>query len=150
MKKMSNVKKGFTLVEIIVVIAIIGILASFLVGAFTGIKRTTRDAQRKTDLRSIQSALEIYRSDKGDYPSPDPSNPFDPCGGSWTVDGTVYIQKIPCDPLGGAYTYSYPVVAGGYELIACLEDLSDKQKDATNNITYCNGTAKWSYTLKNP
>jgi len=145
MKKMSNVKKGFTLVEVIVVIAIIGILASFLVGAFTGIKRTTRDAQRKTDLRSIQSALEIYRSDKGNYPA---SSPISSCGGSWTESSTVYIQTIPCDPLGGVYTYNYNV-DGSYSLIACLEDLSDKQKDATN-VSPCIDTTKWSYTLKNP
>jgi len=153
MEQFNNVKsrKGFTLIEIMVVIAIIGILSSFLIGAFSGLRQTTRDSQRKTDLRLIQSALEIYRSDTGKYSY---TSPIDPCGGSWTVDGTVYMQTIPCDPLSEAeYTYR---VAGGYELIACLEDVDDKDRDDVDGGgkdscgTPPNPDGKVSFTLQNP
>ena len=60
---------GFTLIELLVVIAIIGILTTFLVANFVGVKSRARDGQRKSDLRNIQAALEIYRSDKSVYPS---------------------------------------------------------------------------------
>jgi len=153
--QISNFKKGFTLIEIMVVIAIIGILSSFLIGAFSGLRQTTRDSQRKTDLRLIQSALEIYRSDTGKYSS---SSPINPCGGSWTVSSTVYMQKIPCDPLSAAaYTYIYDSTKGSYSLFACLEDVDDKDRDDVDGGTKdsCGPSPtppdqKVSYTLQNP
>ncbi|MBI2195693.1 MAG: type II secretion system protein [Candidatus Levybacteria bacterium] len=66
----SRVKreKGFTLVELLIVIAIIGVLTTLLMANFIGVRQRARDAQRKSDLRQIQSALELYRSDQGSYP----------------------------------------------------------------------------------
>jgi len=148
--KITNYKKGFTLIELLVAISIIGILSSFLLANFIGVRQRSRDGVRKSDLRQIQSALELYRSDQGSYPSSlpactsflkDPSN---------TV---TYMQKIPCDPSGGTavYTYSSSSPYSTYFLVACLENTNDSQKDTSNNASYCTGgTTNWSYTLQSP
>ena len=154
MQQCNNRKsqKGFTLIELLVVIAIIGLLTSFLVANFVGVKERARDAQRKSDLRQIQAALEIYRSDKGSYPLTSMiANPCTP-GTSWT-DGSTYMQDVPCDPLNTeefVYTYTYDCKGpdtGTYCLVACLENTSDSQKDSANDPKCTSGV---SFTLKNP
>ncbi|HZE86942.1 MAG TPA: type II secretion system protein GspG, partial [Methylomirabilota bacterium] len=110
--------------------------------------KKARDAQRKSDLRQIQAALELYRADNAAYPAALPA-----CGGIWKVGTSTYIQKVPCDPKNtGQYTYRYVVTVGTtYTLTSCLENVSDIQKDTSNNATYCSGgTTNWSYTLNNP
>jgi len=67
MKKKT--KKGFTLVELLVVVAIIGILAAIGIVAITGARVRARDAKRVADIKSLQSALELYYTDKASYPS---------------------------------------------------------------------------------
>lgn len=149
MKKFS-IRKGFTLVELLIVVSIIGILTSFLMVNFIGAKSRARDAQRKSDMRQMQAAFELFRADVGNYPT----NAQVACGSSLTNGGTTYMQKIPCDPLNtGQYIYTYTQTGGGtgYSLFACLENVNDSQKDAANNTTYCTGgTTNWSYTLTNP
>ncbi len=139
---------GFTLIELLIVIAIIGVLATLLMVNFVGVRQRARDAQRKSDLRQIQSALELYRADQGSYPSSLPS-----CNGSaFSANGTTYMQTIPCDPLTGTnYLYS-TTASGGYTLVACLENLNDSQKDSSNN-SFCSAPTypnTASYTVTNP
>lgn len=142
-------QKGFTLIELLVVIAIIGLLTSFLLANFVGVRERARDGQRKSDLRNIQAALEIYRSDKAEYPSSLPA-----CGGTWQEGGAVYMQSVPCDPLNtGKYIYSYTYTAADrtYSLVGCLENTNDSQKDPTNDGSKCDGeNTNWSLTLENP
>src|SRR5437588_640087 len=61
--------KGFTLIELLVVIAIIGILATIVMVNVLSVRSRARDTQRKSDIRQIQSALELYRADQGSYPN---------------------------------------------------------------------------------
>lgn len=138
--------RGFTLIELLVVAAIIGILSTFLLVNFIGIRERARDAQRKSDLRQIQSALELYRADQGSYLL---TAAFPSCGSALTGGSppTTYMQKVPCDPKGTSYAYSSD--GNTYSIIACLENSSDSQKDATN-VPPCDGTTNFSYTLQNP
>lgn len=158
MKNITINNKGFTLIELLVVIVIIGILSSFLVANYVGVRARGRDAQRKADLRQIQSALELYRSDSGSYPASLPA-----CGSSLSYNGATYMQKIPCDPTNSAplrYTYQSAFSNSAYTLAGCLENTNDQQKDTSNNppkvdgggsITSCSGgTTNWSYTLFSP
>lgn len=142
-------KKGFTLIELLIVIAIIGVLAALLMVNFVGIRQRARDAQRKSDLRQIQSALEIYRADSSSYPLSLPG-----CGLPFSANGTTYMQKVPCDPLNsGSYIYTYVSGSGNttYSLYACLENVNDSQKDTANNSAYCTGgSTNWSYTVNSP
>ena len=140
---------GFTLIELLVVIAIIAILASLLMSNFIGIRQRARDAQRKSDLQAIRSALEYYRADIGAYPA---TASFPTCGSplTGTVSGNTvtYIQKVPCDPTS-ASGYQYTLTGTSYTLRACLENLNDANKDATNNAFCTGGTTNISYTLQN-
>jgi general secretion pathway protein G len=146
----KKVNKGFTLIELLLVIAIIGVLSSFLIANFIGAKARARDAQRKSDMRQIQAALELYRADQDTYPAA----PLPSCGSPLAVGGTTYMKAIPCDPLNtGQYVYNYTVGGGGtsYTLVVCLENTNDQQKDKVNNSADCSGgSTNWSYTLTNP
>ncbi len=144
--KIKNFKKGFTLIELLVAISIIGVLSGFLLANFVGVRQRARDGVRKSDLRQIQSALELYRSDQGSYPS----SPLPGCGSALAAGGTTYMQKIPCDPSSGAfYIYDSPSGNTTYSIIACLENGNDAQKDATTSPS-CSATTNISYTLQNP
>jgi len=150
MKKQFSITKGFTLIELLIVLAIIGVLTSFLLVNFIGAKSRARDAQRKSDLRQMQAAFELFRADVGNYPT----TAQVACGSPLANGGTTYMAKVPCDPLAtGQYIYTYTQTGSGtgYTLVTCLENVNDSQKDAANNATYCTGGAtNWSYTLTNP
>lgn len=141
-------QRGFTLIELLIVIAIVGVLATLVMANFLSVRSRARDVQRKADLRQLQSAIEFYRSDRGTYPT----SPLPACGSALSFGGTTYMQKIPCDPMNtGQYTYRYTTTGTTYNLISCIENVNDSQKDATNNTTYCTGgTTNWSFTLVNP
>lgn len=147
--KVKNWKRGFTLIELLVAISIIGLLSSFLLANFVGVRQRARDGVRKSDLRQIQSALELYRSDQSTYPASLPA-----CGSSLqdvSVPPVIYMKKIPCDPSAGTVSYTYSPGAGNttYSLIACLENSNDSQKD-TSPASACTSTTNISYTLTNP
>ncbi len=159
-KKRNN---GFTLIELLIVLAIIGVLSALLMANFIGVRQRARDGQRKSDLRQIQSALEIYRSDQGSYPSS-----FASGTSIQGPDGSVYMKSVPWDPNDpkdgtGTYRYQYCFYDNNskYALRACLENPNDSGKDAptdftitncTFNIsaTLCSSGSAVSYTVQNP
>ncbi len=71
---MSFTKKGFTLIELLVVIAIISVLSSIVLSQLNEARAKARDARRISDLKSIQTALELYRTENGEYPRRSQSN----------------------------------------------------------------------------
>lgn len=138
-------QRGFTLIELLVAISIIGVLSSFLLANFVGVRQRARDGVRKADLRQIQSALELYRSDQSTYPN----SPLPACRSALTAGSVTYMQKIPCDPSSGA-SYTYSVGAGNstYSIFACLENGNDVSVDMPK--TNCSSSTSWKYTLQNP
>lgn len=129
---MKNHQKGFTLIEILVVIAIIGILASVVLAALNSARSKARDAQRKETLKQISRAAELYYNDNLAYPvttgwlsgwNPT-SNPLAP----------AYIPIISAAPAPGLYQYwrkdfrnpAYPCLTTGtkeqYGFYALLEN----------------------------
>lgn len=131
--------RGFTLIELLIVIAIIGILSTLLMTNFIGIRQRARDAQRKSDVRQMQSALELYRADVGSYPSPGGSEKLNstpcPTPSSFVYSGSTYMQEIPCDPLGDTYynsgSYYYTSTGSLYTIAACLENTADTDVNAS-------------------
>lgn len=152
---MKRFQKGFTLIEIVLVITLIGLMATLLITLVNPVRQfqKSNDAKRKADLHQMQAAFELYHADQTAYPASLPA-----CGSSLTQGTVTYLQKVPCDPKNVSqfqYYYLYDPPTDTYKLITCLENLTDPQKDQTNapipgGTTFCDGTTAWSYTVTNP
>lgn len=95
MRRLST-KSGFTLIEILVVVAIIGILVSIVSVNFNEARQQSRDRVRMSDLKQLQLALTLYKSQYGRYPEPG-------CGYDPTDDvGTVWVTPGPTNGTWGA------------------------------------------------
>ena len=110
MKKLSTYSKhsGFTLIELLVVLGIIGILAGVIYASFGEARQTARDDIRKSELRELQLALELYKAQNGEYPaacngdaawSGASSGSFS-CVSNPYIIGLVpdFISRLPMDP----------------------------------------------------
>ena len=67
--KISRKQQGFTIVELLIVIVVIGILAALVITTYTGIQAKARNSKRQTDVNSVQTHLEAYFAQNGHYPS---------------------------------------------------------------------------------
>jgi len=108
---------GFTLIEIMVVIAIIGILATMIVPKIMGRPDEARVTAAKQDVGTIVQALKLYRLDIGRYPSTDQGlkalvekPTTEPVPQNWKMGG--YLESLPKDPWGNIYQYSSPGTHG--------------------------------------
>ncbi|MBI2404701.1 prepilin-type N-terminal cleavage/methylation domain-containing protein [Candidatus Gottesmanbacteria bacterium] len=138
--KIDKKNKGFTLIELLVVIAIIGVLTALSLPNFVATRERARDSQRKSDIRQLQKALELYKQDQSPiaYLADDAWNTT-ACASPWTVGSTTYMNKFPCDPLTVArYVYTRnPSDTTRYTLYACLENKSDT--DSTTQAACASG-----------
>lgn len=94
---MKNLKKGFTLVEMLIVVVIIGILAAAILPRLTGAQAATRDVARQKGLNDIASALEMYTTSVGSYPDTPTKGSADGLKAT-LVDDKGYLKDIPADP----------------------------------------------------
>ena len=138
-------RRGFTLIELLVVIAIIGILAALVYANFAGARPKARDAQRKSDLRNLQTALDVYANDNGSYPDSVSIGCLDevlsPCIDS-SVLGSTYITKVPTDPKDGSqYGYNRSGSNHAYRLRARLENASDSEREVDGYMHRCGGNS---------
>lgn len=134
-RNLVNVQ-AFTLIEMLVVISIIGILATIVLSNMSGVRERARDVQRKSDISQIQKAMEMYKNAQ--------TVPAYPVSGITNLktaleNGGVYMQKMSYDPYcpGNVCTsnwvnYSYTRGADvlTYTLTTCLENASDPQADS--------------------
>jgi general secretion pathway protein G len=121
-------RQGLTLVEMIVVLAIIALVAVMIVPNVIGRPDQARVTVAQTDLRTIAAALRMYRLDNGDYPTTDqglralverPTQAPEPA--NWSADG--YLPEQPEDPWGRPYVYRSPGSNGqAYELKSLGKD----------------------------
>jgi general secretion pathway protein G len=114
---------GFTLIEIMVVIAIIGILATLIVPNIMGRPDEARATAAKHDVGTINQALKLYRLDIGRYPTTEqglkalverPTS--EPIPQNWKAGG--YLSSVPKDPWGNPYQYSNPGTRGEIDVIS--------------------------------
>ena len=117
----SAMKRGFTLIEILVTISIIGLLTMIGVTNFRVANQKAKDGRRQGDLEQIKAALELYRTDAGLYPTTSAWLP-DIGGGSLTYGTTTYMESTPDDPVSARkYYYTTPDAGKTYRLCAALE-----------------------------
>lgn len=119
--------KGFTLIEIMVVVVILGILAAVIVPRLTSQPDEARKVKAKQDIRALEAALQLYKLDNFYYPSTQqglealvqkPSG--DPPARNWKDGG--YVARLPKDPWGYPYQYLYPGTKGEYDLFSMGAD----------------------------
>lgn len=141
--------KGFTLIELVVVMAIIATLTALAAFNFGQARARARDVQRKSELKSIQNALELYKNDQ--FPQSYPTN----ATGLSAALVTAYMAKLPVDPKekvqdGSWYDYTYDRTAAlTYTLQACLENTSDPDR-LTPLVTCGAGNVGYIYQLTQP
>ena len=112
-------EKGFTFIELLVVVTISALLMAAATVGYTSISRRSRDTRRRTDMETIRAALELYRSEIGSYP------PSVTEGGSIESGGTNYLNPVPSDPKEGSYVYTSGASNMTYTLTCTLESEDD-------------------------
>ena len=112
---------GFTLIEVMVVVVIIGVLATLVVPQFMGRADASKVTAARSDISAITNALEMYRLDNNRYPSSDQGLDAlvrKPSGfpevRNWNPEG--YLKKTPKDPWGNPYQYISPGTKGSFDL----------------------------------
>lgn len=91
--------KGFTIVELIVVIAVIGIIASIVSVTYINVQAGVRDGERKSDITRVKLAIEKYRADNSQYPSVCPGGDGSGCAATNLATALEpYLDAIPVDP----------------------------------------------------
>lgn len=128
-------KRGFTLIEVLIVISIIGLLSSVILVGLGGFRSRGRDARRITDLKSLQNGLELYYSKNSEYPAN-----FDAI-----LTAGIGVNKIPKDPSSNAnYLYSLSTNKQSYIAAAGLDAVAG---DPLFNDSYQGGVSGYSGTV---
>ena len=119
--------RGFTLIEVLVVVVILGILAALVVPRIMDRPDEAKRVAAKADVMAIVQALKLYRLDNGFYPSTEqglaalvnrPATP--PVPGNWKQGG--YLERLPKDPWGSEYQYLAPGVRGEIDVFSLGAD----------------------------
>lgn len=126
--------RGFTIVELLIVIVIIGILAAITLVAYSGMQQRGRDSARLSDLSGLAKALELYKTDNGSYPNcsggtyqPGTASSFNSVATCLTPLVPTYISRLPRDPLNtGSSQYWYAV---GYRKSGATGQVNDQSNN---------------------
>jgi general secretion pathway protein G len=119
--------RGFTLLEIIIVVVIIGLLASFVVQNLAGEVDRARLTKAQADVRTLEASLNLYKLDNFQYPTTEqglralverPTLP--PDARNWRSGG--YVTSLPLDPWGNPYQYLNPGRRGGFDVFSLGAD----------------------------
>jgi general secretion pathway protein G len=141
MKKNFN-NNGFTLIELMVVIVILGILAGLIVPRIMSRPEEARQAKAMIQIESLETTLKLYKLDNGSYPSteqglqalvepPEVGN----LPRNWREGGYLEKGKIPKDPWNNEYIYLCPGTHGDYDIISYGADGEAGGEGKNNDIT---------------
>ncbi len=117
--------RGFTLIELMVVLVIIGVLAALIVPNVLDRTDDARATAARTDINNLVSALKLYKLDNQRYPSAEQgleSLVKKPTGGAIPANWRPYLDKLPADPWGRPYQYIFPGVKGEVDVFSLGAD----------------------------
>lgn len=147
--------KAFTLIELLIVIAVIGILVAVILPNLIGMRERARDTVKKNDLAQLGKALRLYFDDFGAYPSDtggaggsgliccdeDPTScAAGACGNNFEVAGSSYMKAIP-------EFYSYEQLDGGYDFLLSIELENASDQDLEKSAERCSQTPSNLYYI---
>jgi general secretion pathway protein G len=131
---------GFTLIEIMVVIIILGLLATLVIPNITGYTEKAKREKARADIASLEGALELFKADNGFYPTTEqgldalivkPSTGRIPA--KW-MEGGYFKKGVPLDPWGNRYVYFAPGRRGeGYEVVSVGTDGQESEDDVSSS-----------------
>jgi general secretion pathway protein G len=136
MKTTVSKQAGFTLIEVMVVVVILGILAAILVPKVMDRPDQARKIKAKQDIRALEAALNLYKLDNFVYPTTDqglealvekPSSPEPP---NWKEGG--YLDRLPKDPWNQDYLYLSPGENGSIDIFSMGADQQPSDDDIGN------------------
>ena len=136
MKAKADKQQGFTLIEVMVVVVILGILAAILVPRVMDRPDQARNTKARQDIRALEAALNLYRLDNYVYPTTDqglealtekPSSPEPP---NWKSGG--YLDRLPLDPWRQPYQFLSPGSRGSIDIYSLGPDQVPSDDDIGN------------------
>ena len=155
-KKISDFnRQGFTLIELLVVISIIGLLSNVVLSSLNSARESARDTIRQSDVRTIQTALEMYYSNYGQYPAQ--TSWINSNAANWQTSNLAtaldpYLSQLPEDPLNDSVHYyrflNHSAYSGvnyqGYWLMVMeYEDSAlNTELEASDGILECTGNTR--------
>jgi general secretion pathway protein G len=132
-------ESGFTLIEVMVVVVILGILAAIVVPRIMSRPDEARVIKAQQDIRALEAALGLYKLDNFEYPTTEQgieslvTKPGDLAPGArWKEGG--YLDRLPKDPWGGEYQYLRPGTRGEFDLYSLGADRATGGEGANADI----------------
>lgn len=131
MTSLHKKQHGFTIVELLIVIVVIGILAALVITTFNGIQQKGRDTERQTDIKALHGQLEAYFAQTGHYPTLDDLN-----DGTWRGENMKGLDAGALeDPNGASQTLAAAAAAKTYSYAVTPADCDNQDGDDCTGYT---------------
>lgn len=139
--RLKNDNRGFSLIELMVVVIILGVLAMYIGPKLMGRTEQAKETQARVQMESLETALKLYKLDNGSYPSTEqglqalveqPESA--PMPKKWRKGGYLEKSKVPKDPWGNEFIYLSPGVHGDFDIVSFGADGASGGEDESRDI----------------